>query len=102
MTIPKMFLLTLCVAYEHPIEEKVREEYKANEMRKYDQKINRTNAIAMTKDILIAVFIKKDYQPAMCAFDKIVEKTREIIRPERTNERKHRSKRLYSMNYKRL
>jgi len=98
----KMFLLTLCAAYAHPIEEKVREEYKANEMRKYDQKINRTNAIAMTKDILIAVFIKKDYHPAMHAFDKIVEKTREIIRPGRSNERKHRPKRLYSMNYKRL
>jgi hypothetical protein len=39
--------------YAHPIEEKVREEYKANENRKHDQKINRTNAIAMTKDILI-------------------------------------------------
>lgn len=98
----KMFLLTLCAAYAHPIEEKVRAEYKANEIRKYDQKINRTNAIAMTKDILIAVFIKKDYEPAMRAFDKIVEKTREIIRPGRSNDRKHRKKKLYYMNYKRL
>jgi len=98
----KIFLLTLCAAYAHPIEEKVRAEYKANEMRKYDQKINRTNAIAMTKDILIAVFIKKEYRAAIQAFDDVVAKTREIIRPGRSNERNHRPKRLYSMNYKRL
>ena len=98
----KMFLLTLCAAYAHPIDEKVREEYKANENRKYDQKINRTNAIAMTKDILIAVFIKKEYAQAIRAFDDVVAKTREIIRPGRSNERNHRPKKLYSMNYKRL
>jgi len=98
----KMFLLSLCAAYAHPIDEKVREEYKANENRKYDQKINRTNAIAMTKDILIAVFIKRDYATAIRAFDDVVKKTREIIRPGRSNERNHRPKKLYSMNYKRL
>lgn len=98
----KMFLLTLCAAYAHPIDEKVREEYKANENRKYDQKINRTNAIAMTKDVLIAVFIKKEYGAAIRAFDDLVAKTREIIRPGRSNERNHRPKKLYSMNYKRL
>ena len=98
----KMFLLTLCSAYAHPIEEKVREEYKANENRKHDQKINRTNAIAMTKDILIAMFVRKDYNIAIEAFDAVVSKTREIIRHGRSNERRHRPKKLYSMNYKRL
>lgn len=57
----KIFLMTLCSVYAFPIDEKVREEYKADETRKYDQKINRTNAISMTKDILIAIFIRKDY-----------------------------------------
>jgi len=57
----KKFLLTLCAAYAYPIEERVRVEYKADENRKYDQKINRTNAIAMTKDILIAMFVRKEY-----------------------------------------
>jgi len=98
----KMFLLTLCSAYAHPIDEKVREEYKANENRKHDQKINKTNAIAMTRDILIAMFVRKDYNIAIEAFDAVVSKTREIIRPGRSNERKHRPKKLYSMNYKRL
>lgn len=85
----KIFLMTLCSVYAFPIDEKVREEYKADETRKYDQKINRTNAIPMTKDILIAIFIRKDYKKALTAFDDIVFKTREIIRPGRSVERNH-------------
>jgi hypothetical protein len=37
-----MYLLTLCSTYVYPIDEKVREEYKA-----YETKNNRTNAIAV-------------------------------------------------------
>jgi hypothetical protein len=98
----KIFLMTLCSVYAFPIDEKVREEYKADEKRKYAQKINRTNAISMTKDILIAVFIRKEYKKAFNAFDDIVSKTREVIRPGRSVERNHRPKKPYSMNYKRL
>lgn len=98
----KVFLMTLCAAYAHPIEEKVKEEYKADQDRKFDQKINRTNAVSMTQDILIAVFLRKQFEKALIAFDKIVSKTREIIRPGRSTPRKKRPKQLYSMNYKRL
>ena len=98
----KTFLMTLCAAYSHPIDEKVRKEFKADKIRIHSQKINRTNAIAMTKDILIGVFIRKEYEKALKAFDDIVYKTREIIRPGRSNKRNHRPKKLYSMNYKRL
>ncbi len=98
----KIFLLTLSAAYAHPIEERVRKEFKADQNRKHNQKINRTNAISMTKDILIGVFIKHQYKKAIEAFDEIVYNTREIIRPNRKNERKHRQKKRYSMNYKRL
>lgn len=98
----KVFLMSLMAAYAHPIEEKVREEYKADEIRKYDQKINRTNALAMTRDILVGMFCKADYSGALNAFDQIVSKTREVIRPGRKNERKHRPKKPYSMNYKPL
>jgi len=98
----KVFLLTLSAAYAHPIEERVKQEYKADEKRKHDQKINRTNSIAKTRDILVGMFIKKQYKKALESFDKIVYSTREIIRPNRKNERKHRQKKSYSMNYKRL
>lgn len=98
----KVFLMTLCAAYAHPIEEKVVAEYKADQNRKHDQKINRTNAIASTMDVLIPIFIKNKYREALQAFDKIVEDTREIIRPGRSNPRNKKPKKLYSMNYKRL
>jgi len=42
----------------------------------------------MTKDILIAVFIKREYSTAIRAIDDVVRKTREIIRQGRSNERK--------------
>lgn len=98
----KIFLLTLSAAYAHPIEERVRKEFKADKQRKYDQKINRTNSIAATKDVLISIFIKKQFSIAIAALDNIVYKTREVIRPDRKNERKHHLKKPYRMNYKRL
>ena len=98
----KMFLMTLCAAYAHPIEERVTAEYKADENRKHDQKINRTNALSMTLEILIPIFVRKQYKKALKAFDEIVSQTREIIRPGRVIPRKKRSKNSYSMNYKRL
>lgn len=98
----KVFLMTLCAAYAHPIEERVIQEYKADEDRKFSQQINRTNAIGMTQSILIAVFIKKQFRKAIKAFDDIVAKTREIIRPNRSLPRNHKPKKKYYMNYKRL
>nr|WP_289048516.1 IS4 family transposase [uncultured Carboxylicivirga sp.] len=98
----KIFLLSLTAAYAHPIEERVREEFRADEKRKHSQKINRTNAIAATKDILIAMFVKRQYCIAINAFDEIVYRTRELIRPNRLFERKKKPKKSYSMNYKRL
>lgn len=98
----KVFLMTLCAAYAHPIEEKVIAEYEADKNRKYGQKINRTNALATTMDILVPTFIHKKYEEALRAFDLLVWNTREIIRPGRSNPRNKRPKKPYSMNYKRL
>lgn len=41
----------------------------------------------MTKNILIALFVRKDYNTAIEVFDDVVSKTREIIRPGRSNVR---------------
>jgi hypothetical protein len=98
----KVFLMTLCAAYAHPIEEKVTQEYQADHKRKHAQKINRTNAISMTQDILIAVILKRQFDKALRAFDSIVAQTREVIRPGRVNPRHKRTKKPYAMNYKRL
>lgn len=98
----KILLMSLCSAYAHPIEQKVREEFKADENRKFDQTINRTNAVAMTQDILIPVLLRKVFDKALKAFDLVVYSTREVVRPGRSNPRKHKPKKGYSMNYKRL
>lgn len=98
----KVFLMTLCAAYAHPIEEKVIAEYKADKDRKYGQKINRTNALANTMDILVPAFVRKKYKESLEAFDELVGQTREIVRPGRSNPKNKKPKKLYSMNYKRL
>ena len=98
----KIFLMCLCAIYAFPIEEKVREEYKADEKRKFDQQINHTHALSVTQDILIGVFLKHQFREALQRFDQLVEKTREIIRPGRSVPRNMKPKKPYSMNYKRL
>ncbi len=79
-----------------------REEYKADQNRKFGQQINRIHALAMTQDILIEAFLKNQFHKAIQAFDQVVQKTREIIRPERSVMRNKKSKKHYVMNYKKL
>jgi hypothetical protein len=98
----KVFLMTMCAAYAHPIEEKVIAEYKADESRQHSQKINRTNAVATLMDMTVPMFIKKKFQTALAAFDQIVYSTREIIRPGRKEPRPKKIKRQHHMNYKPL
>jgi len=98
----KVFIMSLCATLAFPIEEKVKKEYEQEKGLKHQQKINRTNALSMTREICIGLFLKKLIKRALKAFDKIVKATREIIRPDRKKERRHHQKRLYHMNYKRL
>jgi hypothetical protein len=98
----KVFIMSLCANLAFPIEERVKREYTKEKGHKHDQKINRTGAISITREICISLFIKKIIKRALEAFDKIVLNTRELVRPGRKEERKHHQKRLYHMNYKRL
>lgn len=98
----KVFLLTMVAAYAYPIEEKVIEEFKADKDRKYSQKINKTNAIASLQDHLVPMFLKGKFEQALKAFDDLVYRTRELIRPGRNEPRHHRQKKRHSMNYKKL
>lgn len=77
-------------------------EYSAEENRKFDQKINRTNAPSMTQEILMSVMIRKQFDKALEVFDQIVQKTREIIRLERNVPQQKILKRNFLMNYNRL
>ena len=101
----EILMMTLCAALSFPIEEKVREESrieKENNQRKHEKKLNRTSALGMFYDISIGIFIKKDFKKALESFDGLMNKTCEIIRPSRANPRKHKQKRAYYMNKKRL
>lgn len=99
----KVFLMTLCSAYAFPIEEKLKQEYEVEKKNViHIQKLNKTNALATLSDMLIPIFIKNKLNEFLIHFDEIVYKTREIIRKNRSNQRKKRPKKQYPMNYKPL
>ncbi|CAG5006773.1 IS4 family transposase ISPa45 [Dyadobacter sp. CECT 9275] len=98
----KMFAMTLCATHAFPIEERVKAEYQADKRRKRGQKINRTAAVAMLQQILVPAFIRRKFLQALQAFDDLVEKTREIVRPNRSNPRKYKPSKRHYVNYKTL
>jgi hypothetical protein len=57
---------------------------------------------SMLQNISIGMLLGKAARLALDAYDNILYKTRELIRPGRQNERKKRPKKLHYMNYKRL
>lgn len=97
----KIFMMTTAAVLAFPVSEKIRTESE-HSTRKHSYKINRVNALSMTKEVLITIFIKKIIQPALDAFDKIIQKTTEIIRPNRTFPRKKIKKKPPNINYKNL
>lgn len=98
----KVFMMTLCSVLAFPIEEKIKIEYKQSNGTKHKQKINRTSAFSMLRNISVGLFIKPKIKQVITAFDKIIYNTTEIIRPNRENQRKKRPRRHYYMNYKPL
>ncbi|MBA4139800.1 MAG: IS4 family transposase [Segetibacter sp.] len=97
----KIFTMTTTAVLAFPVDEKLKKEVETNS-RKHPNKVNRTNALSMFKEIIVKVFIEKIISPAIEAFDKILEATTEIIRPGRKFERKKLKKKPPSMNYKQL
>jgi hypothetical protein len=97
----KIFTMTTTAVLAFPVDEKVKKEYETNS-RKHPNKVNRTNALSMVKEIVAKVFIDKMISPAIKAFDNILTATTEIVRPNRKFERKKLKKKPPSMNYKQL
>ena len=94
-----VFAMNLCAMVSFPIEQKVREESaKAN--LKYIKTVNKTNAFSLIKESMIGVFIKKKVTVFLKTVDKILLKTTEAIRPNRSYPRNHKPKKPKSMNYK--
>ena len=76
----KVFIMSLCAVLAFPLDEKVKKE-SASTGNKHKQKINRTNAISMLRNISVALLLKQMVKKAIKAFDLLVEKTTEIVRP---------------------
>jgi hypothetical protein len=92
----KIFLMNLCTAFAHPIADKIKKE-------KEDYQINRVQSIAMASTLPVSIFIKGKVRGALIAFDQLISKTIDIIRPDRKFKRKKRIRQVkFSMNYKKL
>jgi len=99
----KIFMMNLCATLSHPIAQKVKQEYKAEKRKnKYDQQINKTNALAQTKSSIIDIFINSIHQKVIDTMDTIVEASRLVVRPKRRNMRSKNVKRRKPTNYKPL
>lgn len=99
----KLFLMNLCAAFSHPIAQRITKE-------RNNYQINRTQSLASMAKMPVTLFIKnglgksiqKVRRKAIAAFDIIVSKTIDIVRPGRSFIRRNRQKSKFSMNYKRL
>lgn len=67
-------------------------EYRADRDRKHGKKINRTNALAALMDMAVPMFLKRKFQESLDAFDDVVYKTRELVRPGRSAPRPKKPK----------
>ncbi|HOZ98302.1 MAG TPA: IS4 family transposase [Niabella sp.] len=97
----KVFMMSLAAVLSFPIEERIRKE-QSQTKHKNKQKINRTNALAFIKYNMIELILKQKIRKGLSALDKILSKTKEIVRPGRTNPRKKIKKKPPSSNYKHL
>ena len=99
----KVLMMTLCATLAHPIAEKVKKEYsKEKTGNKYDQQINKTDALAQTKASLIDIFLRKIKQKTIDVWDDIVESSRTPIRPNRKSHRAKIVRKRKPTNYKPL
>jgi hypothetical protein len=96
-----IFMMTTAAVMAFPIAEEVKK-LQQDAKRKHARQINRVNAVSMVRDMVINFFQGKMVNKALTAFDNILRKTTEIVRPGRTVPRKKLRKKSPSMNYKRL
>jgi len=97
----RVFMMTMCAILSHPIEDKVRKETEDLKTQ-HPRKINRTNAIAMCRELWVRIWIKRKIRGSLTVIDDILKRTCEIIRPGRQFKRKQLPKRRPAMEYKQL
>lgn len=96
-----VFFLNCCATLTFPIEEKVRKENESAKS-KHPKQVNRTNAIVLIKEGLLPLFFKDKCKNLLKNLEKILLKTCEIVRPNKSFKRKHKPPKAPSTNYKQL
>lgn len=97
----KIFMMSATAILQFPVEEKLKKE-EGRSQRKHPVKINRTNALSKLKENLGNLFIHRLFLPVLRCFDAFLQKTKEIVRPNRKYPRKKIKKKPPSSNYKPL
>jgi hypothetical protein len=96
-----IFMMTTAAVMAFPVAEQVKQSYKKSN-RKHAQQVNRVNAVSMVRDMALNLFRGKWINKALLAFDHILRKTTEIVRPGRKVQRKKGRRKPPSMNYKQI
>jgi hypothetical protein len=96
-----VFMMTTAAVMAFPVVEELKKT-KDISSREHPHQINRTNALAMIREMAINLLMRRMVTGALNAFDNILRKTTEIIRPNRKVTRKKLKKKAPAMNYKRL
>jgi hypothetical protein len=83
----KIFMMNMCAVMSFPIEEKLTKENSALKT-KHHYKVNKTNALSTLKESWVALWLKKKIKKILLAFDDILMRAKEIVRPNRKFKRK--------------
>lgn len=83
----KIFMMNMCAIMSFPIEERLtKENQTAKTNHKY--KVNKTNVLSVLKESWVALWLKRKLSKVLPAFDDILTRAKEIVRPNRKFERK--------------
>ena len=91
----KVFIMNLCAVMTYPVSKHIEKE-------KADYQVNKVDALAATKHLLIPCLYHNATENTLKKFDKIVAKALNKVRPNRTYQRKKKSRTKFSMVYKNL
>lgn len=97
----KIFMMTTTAVLAFPVEEKLKKDEQQSK-RKHPVKINRVNAVSMIKENAYRLLNGKTIRQVLDAFDTILKRTIEIVRPNRKYPRNKIKKKPPSNNYKQL
>ncbi len=83
----KIFMMNMCSIMSFPIAQKIKSENQSGKT-KHPQQLNKTSIVSTLKESWIALWLKRKTDQVLHAFDIILLKTKEVVRPNRRFARK--------------